>query len=252
MVYQINNQYLNAYKQGNLAIVSFKDHVYDLITSIEESQVMMEFIREAGHDNEIKGLLLLNESQGLGEAEYENFIKGIMKETITENQDEMPDFIQKNTRFRQINILNRFIHFLAAYHKLVIVGINCTVVTPFMGAALVADIRLASPGAVFSLAHRKYGLHPSGAIPYFLTHYLGHSRSIEIQLSDKVDAEEAFRLGLVSQILPKDQFLDNCIRYTQPYLKNNRSTLQMTKRLNNFKHRWLDEYFEQETALMNI
>ena len=183
--------------------MSFKDHVYDLITSIVESQVMMEFIREAGHDNEIKGLLLLNESQGLGEAEYENFIKGIMKETITENQDEMPDFIQRNKRFRQINILNRFIHFLAEYHKLVFVGINCTIVTPFMGAALVADIRLASPDAVFSLAHRKYGLHPSGAIPYLLTHYLGHSKSIEVQLSDRLNAEEAFRLGLVSQILPE-------------------------------------------------
>jgi enoyl-CoA hydratase/carnithine racemase len=226
--------------------------VYDLITSIENSQVLMDFIREAGHDHSTRGLLLMNQSECLGEEEYDRFIRSIMKEKTNGQSEDMPDFLQKNTRFRQINILNRFIHFLSQYQKLVVVGIDCTLVTPFMGATMVADLRLASPGAVFSLAHKKYGLHPSGAIPYFLTHYLGHSKSIEVQLSDRLTAEEAFRLGLVSQILPEDRFVENCIRYVQPYLAYCRSTLQMTKRLNNFKHRWLDEYFDHETVLMNL
>jgi len=135
---------------------------------------------------------------------------------------------------------------------LVFVGINSTIVTPFMGVTLVADMRLASPNGVFSLAHRKYGLHPSGAIPFFLTHYLGHSKAMEIQLSDYVTAEEAFRLGLFNQILPSDQFNHNCNRYIHGYLKNHRSTLAMTKRLNNFKNRWLQEYLDQEASLMNL
>jgi enoyl-CoA hydratase/carnithine racemase len=252
MITEIDNQFLHACTRDHLAIVSFRDNVYELITSIEQSQVLMDFIREAGHDHGTKGLLLMNQSSCLGEEEYDRFIRSIMKEKPTEQSEDMPDFLQKNTRFRQINILNRFIHFLAEYQKLVIVGIDCTLVTPFMGATMVADLRLASPRAVFSLAHKKYGLHPSGAIPYFLTHYLGHSKSIEVQLSDRLSAEEAFRLGLVSQILPEDRFVENCIRYVQPYLSYCRSTLQMTKRLNNFKHRWLDEYFDHETVLMNL
>lgn len=248
----IDNQYFDASRGENLAVISFKSAVFELITSLELSQEMMEFIREAEYDKSVKGLLLLNHPGCLGEEAYHRFISSILKEDDSLESRDVPDFLQKNTRFRQISILNRFIGFLAGYQKLVAVGIGCTMVTPFLGVALVADLRLASPCAVFSMAHRKYGLHPSGAIPFFLTHYLGHSKAMEIQLSDHLPADEAFRLGLVSQILPADRFEENCIRHLQPYLGNYRSTLRLTKRLNNFKHRWLHQYFEHESSLINL
>jgi enoyl-CoA hydratase/carnithine racemase len=212
----------------------------------------MDFIRDAEHNHKVKGLLLLNRPGSLGEEAYDTFMRSILKGDKPAEDDEVPAFLQKNKRFRQINILNNFIRFLSGYHKLVIAGIGSTIVTPFMGATLVADLRLASPEGSYSLAHRRYGLHPSGAIPYLLTHYLGHSKAIEIQLSDRISAEEAFRLGLVNQILPAENFEQNCIRYMQPYLANCRSTLSTTKRLNNFKHRWLQDYFNHETSLMNL
>ena len=248
----IDNQYYEASIQDNLAIVSFKSEAFELITNIAESQVMMDFIRDAEHDPSVKGLLLLNRKDSLGEQAYDRFIRSILAEDESLENKDVPTFLQKNIRFRQINILNRFIKFLSGYHKLVIVGIGCTMVTPFMGVAMVADIRLASPFGAFSLAHRKYGLHPSGGIPFFLTHYLGHSKAIELQLSDRINAEEAFRLGLVNQILPSDNFQENCIRYIQPYLNNYRSTLSTTKRLNNFKNRWLQEYQEHEGSIINL
>ena len=248
----IDNLYIEASIKENLAIINLKSEAFELITNISESQVLMDFLREAEYDTEVKGLLLLNEPECLGEAAYHAFIHSILNENgITENKD-VPTFIQKNTRFRQINILNRFIGFLAGYHKLVFVGISSTIVTPFMGATLVADMRLASPNGAFSLAHRKYGLHPSGAIPFLLTHYLGHSKAIEIQLSDKILADEAFRLGLVNQILPHDRFTENCTRYIQPFLANYRSTLNTTKRLNNYKNSGLPDYFMHEGSIINL
>jgi 2-(1,2-epoxy-1,2-dihydrophenyl)acetyl-CoA isomerase len=247
----IDNLYFEASRQGNLAVVTLKSEVFELITSLTESQVMMDFIREEEYDKSVRGLLLLNEPDCLGEDAYDRFLRSILKESDSPDPD-VPAFLQKNTRFRQINILNKFISFLSAYHKPVIVGIGCTLVTPFMGVALVADFRLASPNAAFSLAHRNYGLHPSGAIPYLLAHYLGHSKAMELQFSGRITAEEAFRMGLVTQILPADNFRENCIRYVQPWLSQCRPTLFMTKRLNNFKNRWLDDYFEHETSLMNL
>lgn len=248
----IDNLYFEASIQDNLAVISLKAEIFELITSIAESQVMMDFIRDAEYNSSVKGLLLLNQPGCIGELAYDRFIRSILQEDSSLENKDVPTFLQKNTRFRQINILNRFIRFLAGYHKLVIVGIGDTIVTPFMGVALVADMRLASPNGVFSLAHRKFGIHPSGAIPFFLTHYLGHSKAIEVQLSDRISAEEAFRLGLVNQILPADDFSRNCIRYVQPYLNNYRSTLSSTKRLNNFKNRWLQEYLEHEGSIINL
>lgn len=247
----IDNLYFEASIERHLAVVSLKAEMFEFITSIDDSQVLMDFLREAEYNTTVKGLLMLNKPDCLGEEAYDVFIRSILKEDKSTDSD-VPDFLQKNKRFRQIHILNNFIRFLAGYQKIVVTGIGSTIVTPFMGAALVADMRLASPLGSFSLAHRKYGLHPSGAIPYFLTHYLGHSKSVEIQLSDHVSAEEAFRLGLVNQILPADNFEENCIRYLQPYLANWRSTLSSTKRLNNFKHRWLQDYLNHEASLMNL
>jgi enoyl-CoA hydratase/carnithine racemase len=248
----IDNLYFEASIQDSLAVISLKSEAFELITSLTESQVMMDFIREAEHNHAVKGLLLLNQPHCLGEDAYDVFIRSILREDDSLEDKDVPTFLQKNKRFRQINILNNFIRYLAGYHKLVFVGIGCTVVTPFMGVALVADMRLASPHGIFSLAHRKYGLHPSGAIPFFLTHYLGHSKAIEVQLADRIGAEEAFRLGLVNQILPADNFTRNCMRYIQPYLSNYRSTLSTTKRLNNFKNRWFQEYMEHEGSIINL
>jgi 1,4-dihydroxy-2-naphthoyl-CoA synthase len=248
----IDNLYFEASIEDGLAEILLKSEAFELITSLNESKVMMDFLRDAENNNSVKGLLLLNQPECLGEQSYDRFIRSILSEDKSPESRDVPTFTEKNKRFRQIIILNNFIRFLAGYHKLVFVGIGSTIVTPFMGAALVADMRLASPGGSFSLAHRKYGLHPSGSVPYLLTHYLGHSKSIEIQLSDKVTAEEAFRLGLVNQILPADNFFQNCRRYIKPYLHNCRSTLMMTKRLNNFKHRWLQDYMDHESSLMNL
>lgn len=248
----IDNPYFDASVEDNLAIILFKPGAFEFITSISDSQVMMDFIRETEYNHDVKGLLLLSEPGCLGEEAYDVFIRSILHEDESLKDRDVPSFLQKNTRFRQINILNRFIRYLSGYHKLVTVGLSSTMVTPFMGVALVADLRLASPNAAFSLAHRKYGLHPSGAIPYFLTHYLGHSKAMEVQLSDRVTAEEAFRLGLVNQILPADDFNRNCLRYIHIYLANYRSTLNMTKRLNNFKNRWLEDYLEHESGIMNL
>ncbi len=248
----IDNLYFEASVTDNLAVIDLKAEAFKLITDLTESQVMMDFIREAEHNPAVKGLLLLSEPGCLGEEAYDVFIRGILGETDPMDDKDVRIFLEKNTRFRQINILNRFIRYLAGYHKMVFAGIDDTVVTPFLGILMVSDIRLASPKAVFSMAHRKYGLHPSGSIPFFLTHYLGHSKALEIQLSDRVTAEEAFRLGLVNQILPGDHFKGNCARHIKGYLEQYRSTLTMTKRLNNFKNRWLQEYIDHEASLMNL
>jgi enoyl-CoA hydratase/carnithine racemase len=248
----IDNVYFEASIDCNLALVTLKTKSFDLITSLSESEVLMDFIRDAEHNPAVRGLLFLNEPDCLGEKAYDEFIRSILKDDGPVDSKDVPNFLQRNTRFRQINILNKFIRFLAGYHKLVVVGIDNTIVTPFMGVSLVADLRLASPNGNYSLAHNKYGLHPSGSIPFFLTHYLGHAKAIEVQLSERVTAEEAFRLGLVNQILPADNFARNCIRYIQPILGHYKSTLTMTKRLNNFKNRWLQEYLDHETSLMNL
>lgn len=246
------NQYYEAYLRDSLAVIRFNDDIFELLTNVDESQRLMEFIRLSESERSVRGLIFFNEPQCLGEEAYEKFIRRIMKEQTVPEEAEAPQFAERITRFRQINILGRFIRTLGNYQKLFIAGIDCSVVTPFIGVVLVADFRLASPDTNFSLAHRKYGLHPSGAIPFLFPHFAGFGRSMQLQLSDRIDAGKAFRLGMINQILPSDHFEENCIRYVQPYLQGCPSTLRMTRRLNTFRFRKLEEYLEFESSLLNL
>ena len=249
---KIKNQYYHAYYRDHMAVIHFKDRIFELLTDIDQSQALMDFIHQSEQDRAVKGLIFFNEQNCLGEEAYDNYIKIISK--TGQGPDDMsgPEIVDKNIRFKQITILGRFIRSLSRYQKLFVTAIGSPVVTPFIGVVLTADYRLVSPGASFSLVHRKYGLHPSGVIPYLFPSYTGFGKSVELQLSDRIDAMQGFRLGLFNQILPADRFEDNCLRYVQPLIKGCPSTLRLTRRLNSFRFRDLEDYLELEASLLNL
>jgi len=48
-------------------VISFKSEAFELISSLNDSQVMMDFIRDADYEPSVKGLLMLNQPDCLGE-----------------------------------------------------------------------------------------------------------------------------------------------------------------------------------------
>jgi enoyl-CoA hydratase/carnithine racemase len=248
----INNQYYDASIQSKLAIINFKADVFDFLSNLNESQVLIDFIKESEYDKQVKGVLLLHQPGCLGAEAYEGFLRKIAKTNENIDEMEIQPIAEKVIRFREINILSKFIKFLGNYQKLVIASMSSELVTPFIGIALVADFRLASPNASFSMHHRKFGLHPSGGIPFFLERLLGRSKAIELQFTENIGAEKAYKLGLIDQILPEENFNSHCIRYMQPFLNECPSTLRLTKRLNNYSNSQLIDYFDYEAGLLNL
>lgn len=249
----IQNQYFETSVEGSLAIIKFKGDIFGLVTNLEQSAKLIEYIRSTEIEKCIKGLLIVYEAQCLGEEVYDNFMQKIIAHPADDASGRLlTEFSEKEMRFRQITVINKFIKFLANYPKISAVGAGDTMVTPFIGAFLVADLRFASPSAAFSFAHKKYGLHPSGGLPYFLNHYLGHSKAVEIMLSDKLYASRAKSLGLVNKIIPEEDFNQGCIRLMKEYLKVNSASLRLTKRLFNYINQDLEDYFDFEASLINL
>jgi len=248
----IDNEYYLAMKHDELIIISFKARIYDFITNLDESQQLMDFLKEAEYDKEVKAIVLLNENDCLGEKAYDEFMSSIIKDIPQESKKDVPTFIERNVRFREINILNKFIKYLASYQKLIIAGIKGGIVTPFIGVILAADLRFGAESSYLSMAHKKYGLHPSGGLPFFLTHYLQHAKALEVQFSDRIDALEAYKLELINKILPDDNFNDICLSEVKKYTTINSCTLRFTKRLTNYSMRLLEGYFDYEASLLNL
>lgn len=80
--------------------------------------------------------------------------------------------------------------------------------------ALATDFRIAAPGAVFALPEVEIGIVPSSGGTYRLVRLLGPARAKElILLRDRVQAAEALRLGLVTELA--DDPLERCLRLAE-------------------------------------
>lgn len=236
----------------HVACIEIKSGVFDLVTDIEESDMLVEYIRQTEGNPEIKALFILNEDGRFGEEDYDAFIKKILAPGRKEASNKAPEIALKDLRFREINILNKIIKVLSEYRKLCFAGIQGNIVTPFIGACLSMDIRYATQETRFIMAHNKYGLHPSGALPFFLSQYIHHSRALEIQFRDEFSVEEALQLGLVNKIFPKNNFNKRCLHEIQHFIHCESPTIGVTKRLTNYTRKALPDYFLYEASLLNL
>ncbi|MFD1707275.1 enoyl-CoA hydratase-related protein [Siminovitchia sediminis] len=86
--------------------------------------------------------------------------------------------------------------------KPVIAAVNGTAAGAGFSLALAADFRLASEKANFLNAFIHIGLVPDSGNTYYLPRIVGHAKALELMvLGEKIQAEEAARLGLVTQVI---------------------------------------------------
>jgi enoyl-CoA hydratase len=74
--------------------------------------------------------------------------------------------------------------------------------------ALCCDIRIASEEAQFGLPEVGLGIIPAAGATQTLPRTIGRARALEMLLaSRRIDAEEAYRIGLVNKVVPRDELL---------------------------------------------
>ncbi len=94
-------------------------------------------------------------------------------------------------------------------NKPVIASVNGVAAGAGCSLALACDFRIASDKSSFYQAFIKIGLLPDSGANYFLPRLVGLAKAIELgMLGDKISAEDALRLGLVTKVVPHDALIE--------------------------------------------
>ena len=107
---------------------------------------------------------------------------------------------------------DNWLAFLRRMPKPTIAAINGVAVGVGITHALPMDIRIASENARFGFAFVKMALVPELASSYLLPQLVGLGRAQEWCLTARmVDAEEALRAGLVTEVVPAERLVDRAV-----------------------------------------
>lgn len=251
--FNFKSKEVHSYLKEDIAVIKIKSNVFDTLTDLAESGKMISLIQLAERIPDVKALLVTNEPGCMDEQKYDEFLHRILERGIDPYApEETRGIVQRIDRVREINILNRTITHLVEFKKISIMGLQGNIVTPFFGTSLAVDFRYAADDMSFSLAHLKYGLHPSGALPFFLPRYVSHSKAIEILFKcEKLTAQEALDLGLVNRIFPAADFEDHCLEEIEKICHLDTRVIHATKLLANISRTELRNYFDIESALLH-
>ena len=189
--------------------------------------VMIPFrdvLREISHDNDTRVVVVTGAGHGFSSgADHEDAgivpnIDGLTVPTIA---------------LRAMELLDEVILTIRRIHQPVIAAVNGAAIGGGFCLALAMDVRIASQAAYFRAAGINNGLTASElGISYLLPRAIGSSRAFEVMLSGRdIDADEAERIGLVSEVVAPDKLFDACYELAERIIGFSRPGIELTKRM---------------------
>ncbi|NYF16547.1 enoyl-CoA hydratase/carnithine racemase [Microbacterium sp. AK009] len=92
------------------------------------------------------------------------------------------------------------------------------------------DIRIASRDASFGAGEIRWGWHGGSGQTQFLTRLVGPGHAAKLLLTgDRIDASEAYRIGLVQELVDREQLVDRAVELAQSIAEKSPIATQRTK-----------------------
>ncbi len=120
---------------------------------------------------------------------------------------------------------------LYEFPKITIAAVNGPAIAGGCGLATLCDFTLASSEAKFGYTEVRIGFIPA-IVSAFLVRQLGEKQARDLLLTGRIiDAEEAYRLGLATEMVLPERLLQRARELAADLLQNSPASLLATKRL---------------------
>lgn len=132
---------------------------------------------------------------------------------------------------------------IAACEKVTIAAVNGLAIAGGLELAISCDIRIASEDAWFGVFEVKHGIL-AGVAVNVLPRLLPMGAVMDLMLSgDRLEAVEAFRLGLVQQVVPHEELMEAALRKATTIAANSQAAVWGTKQVLKF---WRDALMAEQ------
>lgn len=183
-------QTLRREKKDHVAIVAISGLMYDKEKGGRLYDELTEFCAEITWNEEVRVVILTGAEEKSFSGQIDSI--GPISELSVELQ-------------RKLWILAEPI---AKLYQPVIAAINGDAIGQGLELALACDMRIAATTSHFGFPHIKAGLFPWDGGTQRLPRIVGRSKALELILTgETIDAQEAFRIGLVSKVVPSDELM---------------------------------------------
>lgn len=183
--------------------------------SQEMQHRVADLMQELDQDPEVKGIVLT----GAGDRA---FCSG-------QDLNELAEFTTGNVD-DWLDSFYRVYNAVLSTSKPVVAALNGVTAGSGYQLSLVCDIRIAHPEVKFGQPEVKSGI-PSITGMYLTWQSLGHSKTTELMLTGRLmEAEEAYRLGMIAEVHPKEEVLPRSIALVNELAELPQQAFQLTKR----------------------
>lgn len=204
-------------KEDGIAILTFNRpqvmNAHNYAMKVEEQAAT----EEAMNDDDVRVLIVTGAGRGFhtGEDVKEVFLGDDWDRLKKDRRKAWLGALDENSWTGQVSP-----KYYYGFPKPTIAAVNGPSVGAGMSIAISCDIRIASPTAKFGYFYTRRGLMGTTRGLQMLLNLIGASRTMEMMLSGElIDAEEAVRIGLVRNVVPEDQLLDEAKELARKLMK---------------------------------
>jgi enoyl-CoA hydratase/carnithine racemase len=114
-------------------------------------------------------------------------------------------------------------------YKPIVVGVHGYCLAAGIDLVLPCDIRVAADDAIFGMTMTRVGVIASTGASQ-LPRSIHWCHAMEMLLTgERISAEEAYRIGLVNKVVPRDELMAACEEYAHKIMRNSPTAVRLTK-----------------------
>ena len=182
-------------------------------------------VKDVHHDDGIRALIVTGMGRG--------FCSGAdLTAAASAIRGTLPPPTTQAERLDEEGWVGRWAKMFHNLDKPVIAAVNGIAAGAGMSTALAADMRIGSEHARFKTVFIERSLSPDSGMSYFLPRIVGYSRAADLIFTSRsVDAQEAYRLGLLDRLVPHDRLLEEAVKTAHEMTQWPPLALRVSKRV---------------------